>query len=91
MDKQIPAEQKEKIVRALKERGADRPCPRCGNPDWALLDGYHMVSVQPQFQTTVLGGPAVPCIATVCTRCGFLSQHALGALGLLQAEEKKNG
>jgi hypothetical protein len=33
------------------------------------------------------GGQTVPAAAIVCNRCGFLSQHALGALGLLPKNE----
>jgi hypothetical protein len=32
-----------------------------------------------------LGGLGIPSIAIICNRCGFISQHALGTLGLLPA------
>jgi hypothetical protein len=82
-------EQKEKIVKALMERGAQSPCPRCGNPNFTLLDGFFNQPIQPELGNIILGGPSIPSVVTVCTHCGFISQHALGALGLLPKEGKQ--
>ena len=79
-------EQKETIVRALMEKGARLPCPRCGNPNFTLLDGFFNQPIHPELGNIMLGGPSIPSVVTVCTRCGFMSQHALGALGLLPKE-----
>jgi hypothetical protein len=81
----ITEQQKQRIIQELEKRGANRPCPRCGNNHFTLLDGY---IIQPLTRgpsvAIVIGGPSIPSIVTACTQCGFLSQHALGALGLLQ-------
>jgi hypothetical protein len=77
-----PAE-KDHIIEALKKAGVRAPCPRCANPNFSLVDGYFKDPVQPDLKTFNLGGPSIPTIVTVCARCGFVSQHALGALGLL--------
>ncbi len=82
----LPEEQKQKIVEALRERGAFRSCPRCGNNGFTLLDGYSNQQVQADIGVTVLGGPSIPTIVVVCNRCGWLAQHALGFLGLLRSE-----
>lgn len=79
----IPQEQKERIVNALRERGAVLPCPRCGNRNFVLLDGYFYHTLQFELPSISLGGAGVPTIAIACTNCGFLSEHALGALGVL--------
>jgi hypothetical protein len=84
----LTQEQKDKIVAKLVERGVRLPCPRCGNPNFTLLDGYFTQPVSTEIGTLVLGGPTVPSIVTACTQCGYLSQHALGALGLLPAEKE---
>jgi ribosomal protein S27AE len=76
-------EQRNGIVRALQERDAKLPCPRCGNNKFTLMDGLFNQPVQSKPGDIVLGGRAIPSIIIVCTRCGFMSQHALGALGLL--------
>ncbi len=81
-------EQKEEFKKALLERKATKPCPRCGNVNFILVDGYFSLSIQRDLKRTVLGGMNMPVVAVVCDRCGFLSQHALGVLGLLPEEDQ---
>ena len=83
--------QKRKIVEALQKRGARLPCPRCGNQNFTLLDGYFNQPVQTELGGLVLGGPSVPSVVVICTRCGFMAQHALGALGLLPEKGGNDG
>jgi ribosomal protein S27AE len=90
---ELTAEQKQAIITALQARGVRLPCPRCGSTNFALLGGYFNQTLQSQLGGLVIGGVSVPSAVTACSQCGFLSQHALGALGLLpaqgQAEVKK--
>lgn len=65
------------IVNALKLKGVVKPCPRCGNEGFILLDGLTLHSMQDETGTFVLGGRTVPAILTACQNCGYLSQHAL--------------
>ena len=81
---------KQKIVEKLKEKGASLPCPRCGNNSFTLLDGYFNQAIQTNFKGMVIGGPSVPTIGVACTNCGHISQHALGALGLLPEKESNS-
>ena len=87
--KQLSKEEKERIIQALDDRGAKLPCPRCGNNSFTLLDGYFNQTIQTELKGMVIGGPSVPSVVVACNRCGYLSQHALGALGLLPKEEVK--
>jgi predicted nucleic-acid-binding Zn-ribbon protein len=82
-------EQKDKIIKVLTERGAMLPCPRCGHRDFTLLDGYFNQVIQEVPEGIVLGGRTIPSVVVACNRCGYLSQHALGMLGLLAKEENK--
>jgi len=84
---EIPEEEKQRIKKALEDKGATLPCPRCGNNSFTLLGGYFNQPIQPNLQGLVLGGRSVPMAVVVCNRCGYLSLHALGALGLLQQDE----
>ena len=83
----LSEERKGKIIAALEERGARQPCPRCGNMSFTLVDGYFNRAIQPSLKGMSLGGPSIPTVGLVCNRCGFLSEHALGILGLLSEEE----
>lgn len=85
--KQISQENKQRIIKALEEKGAKLPCPRCGNNSFMLLDGYFNQTIQTDLKGVVLGGTSVPSVVVICNRCGYFSQHALGALGLLSKEE----
>ena len=78
-------DEKNQIVRALEERKAALPCPRCGgNRSFTLMEWYFTQSIQPSVgRGLVIGGPAIPSVVVVCTQCGFMAQHALGVLGLM--------
>lgn len=75
--------QKKKVLEALDEAGVNLPCPRCGNGQFSLVDGYFNHPIQTSLGGLVIGGPSVPSVVVVCNQCGFISQHALGALNLL--------
>jgi hypothetical protein len=85
----LTQEQKDKIIKALADRGVTLPCPRCGTYDFTLLDGYLNQIIQTEPAGIVLGGRTIPSVVVACNRCGYLSQHALGILGLLPKEENK--
>lgn len=95
----ISQEEKQKIIHELNKKlglsGAK--CPMCGNNHFILADGYFNTFLQDDLQNTKLGGPSIPSISIICSNCGFMSQHALGALGLLpnkeedKKEEENNG
>lgn len=88
--KELSKEDKEKIIRVLNKRGAKLPCPRCRNDNFTLLDGYFNQTLQTEIKGMVIGGPSIPSVVVACNQCGYLSQHALGTLGLLPKEEDKN-
>lgn len=80
-------EEKEKIIKALEERDAKNPCPRCSNDVFNLVDGYFVQSLQEKAKGVVIGGLSLPSVVVVCNKCGFMSQHALGAIGLLSIQD----
>lgn len=71
------------IVKTLTDRGAIRPCPRCGRPDFSLAPGLFSHPLQYKVSSLNLGGQNIPVAVVVCNNCGYLSEHALGTLGLL--------
>jgi len=77
---------KKEIVEKLNGKKAALPCQRCGEGSFSVLDGYSKISIQNDFKdlnSTVLGGASVPVVLVACNNCGAITQHALGALGLL--------
>lgn len=77
------SEEKDRALKALEEKSAKLPCPRCGNAKFFLADGYFNQSIQENLEGITIGGPSIPSVGVVCAQCGFISHHALGVLGLL--------
>jgi hypothetical protein len=88
---QLNDDEKKKITETLKNRGAKLPCQRCKNRNFAILDGYFNQPIQKSIAVSITDitnqGPFISSVVVVCTRCGYLSQHALSVLGLLPTEE----
>ena len=93
MQQIMSADEKQKIITALQNRQALLPCPRCHKQKFTLLDGYFNQTIQQNINTgLIIGGPSVPSAIIVCENCGYMSQHALGVLGLMpKIEEAING
>ena len=91
----ISNEEKQKIVLELNNRinFGDIKCPMCGNKHFIIADGYFNSIMQDSLNSLALGSPSIPSIPIICKRCGFISSHALGILGLLpkQTEESQKG
>lgn len=79
----LTTEQKDEIIKKLQTKGMPKGCPWCGTNTWTIADGYFNNTLQGSLQGFVFGGAFIPSIAVVCNNCGFMSQHAIGALGLL--------
>lgn len=78
----------QEIIKILNEKIGDVPCPMCGNKHFMLAEGYFCNILQDHFRNITIGGKNVPAVAIICQNCGFISQHALGMLGLLQQTEE---
>lgn len=68
------------IVDALRDAGATRGCPRCGNDSFRILAGFLHHGIQTEPGSVQFGGPGIETWALVCNRCGFVSQHAIDVL-----------
>lgn len=83
-------DQKEKIVKVLNERLGGFQCPMCHKGPFTIIDGFFNISIQSNLSSYTLGGTTVPMVAITCNNCGYISFHALGALGLLDSFQKTN-
>jgi len=83
---------RKKIADKLSEKGATRPCHRCGQNAFTVLEGFTHIQLQEDFSAgLVIGGPSVPVANIVCNNCGAITLHALGALDMLPKEGGNNG
>jgi hypothetical protein len=78
--KGICADDKHKIVAALKARGAGS-CPRCNDSQWTVSE-FLRIDVQATMERESSHRTTIPAIMVVCEHCGFISQHALQPLGI---------
>jgi len=85
----LSKKEKERIINILRKRKLLSKCPMCANRSFTIADGYFKHSIDAKLKGFVLGGPSIPSIGLVCNNCGFISQHALGVLGLL-SKNKSN-
>lgn len=73
--------QKGTILASLqaKIKGA---CPLCSHSNWTLGDNVVAATTTSLGGGMVIGGPFVPMVQLICTNCGFVAHHAIGALGI---------
>lgn len=72
----------------LTQKGANKPCHRCGHKTFSIMEGYSFLPLNDKLGS-ILGGPTIPAILIVCNNCGSITPHALGAFEEL--ENEKNG
>ena len=78
--KGISADDKHRIIAALKARGAGS-CPRCRDSQWTVSE-YSRIDVQATMDRDTPERTTIPAIMIVCENCGFIAQHALQPLGV---------
>jgi hypothetical protein len=78
--KGISADDKHKIVAALKARGAGA-CPRCRDSQWTVSE-FSRIEVQATMDRNTAEKTTIPAVMIVCEHCGFIAQHALQPLGV---------
>lgn len=79
---------KDEIISVLSQRIKNFECPMCHHHHFEVLDGYMLDMLQADYQNMIIGGQTIPSIVLVCTNCGYISRHALGALGLMGNSKK---
>ena len=75
-------EELEIVEKQLRERNATQPCPRCKNEKFLTL--RDITSLQYQDLKYKDSKTIIPSFITVCTKCGFISLHAIGALEFMK-------
>jgi ribosomal protein S27AE len=81
---------RKEIIARLREKGADKPCPRCGHLSFSVIDGFFNQTIQENFSGFVIGGQSIPAVVTACNNCGYIAQHSLGVLGFLERKESED-
>lgn len=87
----ISQEEKQKLADKLNEKFSSNglKCPMCGNTHFIIADGYFNNTMQSDLNGLRIGGPSIPSIPIICDKCGFISMHALGVIGMLSIANEK--
>jgi len=80
---------KETFILRFRARVTDFKCPACGLKSFSV-EGPFSKTIQNTPGAFVVGGPAIPTMGLVCKNCGYISEFALGLLGLLNTEKDKD-
>lgn len=80
---QLSETQLQLILDAMELSGVTLPCPRCGNEDFELLKSLSFSRTYSDFRTSQPSSSGIPAAVTICHQCGFISEHALGSLGII--------
>ena len=84
----LEQDQLTEIWAALTKRGAlPNRCNACGRPDVGLM--LEMAQLQIGPNPGAYDGNAIPSAILLCSNCGNIRIHSLGALGLLELGTRK--
>jgi len=72
----------EECIAALTKKDVRLPCPRCGSSKFSVI-GESLISINSNPNVMMVGGPSIPTIIVACEKCGYITQHAQGPLGLM--------
>ena len=87
---EVNPERSKLIVEALKHKGVNKPCPRCGHLHFGFVAETN-IPINDNQARIIVGGPVVPTVIVACSNCGFVTQHALGALDIPAEEPARAG
>lgn len=76
--------QVQRIEGAIRQKmpGGLFMCTMCHSNKLTLANGYALISLQPNLSQYALDAPGMPCIALVCTNCGYTHLFNVFALRL---------
>jgi hypothetical protein len=80
------SEFQEDVVKRLRDKGVNRPCPRCNKAEFALVDGFAVFGLVERLDADS-ATDLVPSVCVACRNCGYLTFHALAPLGLLPKDQ----
>jgi ribosomal protein S27AE len=70
----MDSSQASRLAQLLKQKKADRPCPRCGHVHFSIV-GETGIGINPPGMAG-LSTSHIPATVVACSKCGYLSLHA---------------
>jgi len=76
--------EKNRILNRFRELIPQPECPMCHGRHFSVVDSYPINPVAEDYRKpNPLIRRSIPTVAVVCVKCGFISQHSMAAMGLL--------
>ncbi|GLR77210.1 hypothetical protein [Aliivibrio sifiae] len=75
------------IEKKLVDMGATNACHRCSENEFVVLDEMTHYPLQPDISGKLKSKATLPVALVICTNCGAVTPHALGAFDLIPNEE----
>lgn len=75
-------------IAALQKSGIAGDCPLCKQNQWVVHEVPVSLPVYNVSGKVAFPGESMPAAAMICKKCGYMSLHSLGALGLLDQLKK---
>ncbi len=70
-------EDKTMYIELMKYTNVSFFCPMCDNNDFVIAEGFFLHDISIKTEVQALSGKKIPTIPIICTKCGFISQHAV--------------
>lgn len=83
--------EKDRIIKRFMELAPAPSCPMCHGQEFTILDRYPVNPVVDDYRKpSAIIGRSIPTVAIICNHCGFISQHAMGFMGLMDLSGEVN-
>lgn len=80
---------KELVLKKLEHVLQKLECPMCHYNQFIIADGFIQVKLYQKYNLIDNNdNKSIPAVAIICKHCGFISNHAIGILGLLNQNEE---
>lgn len=75
--------EKQEVKEIIINKVHNLTCPMCKKQNFMVADGYFINGLHTKASIMDWNGQAIPTIGIICENCGFVSQHALGIIGII--------
>jgi len=76
----LTPEQQIRVSQKLKERGAMRPCPACGQPKMVLCENKGHINASAPYAPVTGDTKMILTVIIECQNCGYIAMHNLATL-----------
>lgn len=92
MQETMDEKERNRILKRFTELIPHPECPMCHNKSFSVVDSYITLPASDEYRKlSPLLKRAIPSVAVICTKCGFLSIHSMSVMKLKENEKNEDG